>query len=173
MCWIGKVDDKRIAKQNIIVYKVLERWGIKNKEYRSPFQGKNYEMGHRYTLIKPLEVRTLGLDGSIIQGFHCYSQNAHITLGYQKKPYSKEKPTKILCVGSSRRFGNIMQTYDLYVSVWKSVVVECVIPKGTEYYINKYGEIVTPCLYFRWELGAPKNEQPMRFREVKKNWLFD
>ena len=58
MCWIGLVDDKRIAKQNIIVYKVLERWGIKNKEYRSPFQGKNYEMGHRYTLIKPLEVRT-------------------------------------------------------------------------------------------------------------------
>lgn len=173
MCWEGKVSDKRIAKQDIIVYKVLERWGRKHKEYRSPFQGAEYEVGHRYTLTNGLKVKVFGDSASINQGYHCYSQNVYINLDYRKKHFGEEEPTKILLTKDSHKLDCTMQVYDLHVSVWKSVVVECVIPKGTEYYINKAGEIVTSCLYFRWELGTPTNEQPMKFREIKKNYLYD
>ena len=158
MCWEGKLSDQRVAKQDIVVYKVMERMGRNN--YRSPFMKEHYKMGYRYSIKDGFGI--LGNIGGLIinRGFHCYSQNAYASF---------DKADNRICVSKIR---NTLVDYDLIYRGWKRVIVECVIPKGTTYYINKRSEIVTECLYFRWELGVPLSKIPTRFRKKKKNHLF-
>ena len=109
-----------------------------------------------------LEVKTFGRKAYIMHGLYCYSQNTYASF---------DKTEKRLRIANSS--GTLWNYKHIVDGVWKTVVVECIIPKGTTYYINKHGIIITECLYFRCELGIPTLEMPLRFRELKKNYLFE
>lgn len=133
MCWIGKGPAK-IAERDIVVYKlgyVIEA----TKEFRSLYQNYTYypkELNKVVTLVPVIfatEVSKLqpSETGVIYEGYHSYKDIA--------MPYSD--------LGSYYRtiyLGKIAEDIrlnDIYA------IATFIIPKGSEYYENKAGEIVS------------------------------
>lgn len=164
MCWIGTINNKRIAKRNITVYKVLNVRGTKNKVYHAPFRDAfTYKLGHLYR-TDFMGIKNYGcVDIEINEGFHCYSQNAYAALGTIIEG--------LMRVYSSKRQYDVLHCFSRKLSS-KPVVVKCTIPKGSTYYINNKGEIVTDNIILDRELGTPTNTAPLRLREIHKNFLF-
>jgi len=163
MCWVGLIHDKKIAKKDITVYKVLYRFGRKNKIYYAPFRDDyHYKMGYHYTIDK-LGMKRDGMYAVINEGYHCYSLNAYA---------NTQRDGKILNIYSSNNDRPCMLHCYVGKLACKTIIFKCTIPKGSTYYINKKGEIVTDNLILDRDLGIPANISPLRFREIHKNHLF-
>ena len=139
MCWTGKLSDKKIAEDDISVYKILSKnidW-----ELVAPYQRTKYNLHKLYS------VSEFGMRGvcfthneiEIREGFHSFNSNC--------KVWGASTVTAIV---SAKGVG-----MDLEISGRISDLLlpaKCIIPKGSEYYENDFGEIVSnkiiiDCIY--------------------------
>lgn len=143
MCWIGKRTDKRIAENDIKAYKVVLLYTLDENVLMSPRKFFQYTEGKTYT-ASIFEFRSPTVDRiKIDYGLHCYSNKCKF-IRYDES-LSKdidctihvelEREQSMLDSGAVHYYSK-----DAY---YNPVVVECTIPKGTKYYRNYAGEIVT------------------------------
>ena len=122
MCWKSyKYSDKkcRIAETDIKTFKILSL--RKHSLYA-------YYQNYKYTIGKLNSVNSLELIGNkIFEGFHSYDLNNDCLSALEG----------IVVQGKEGVF------LDYYSRADHIVKVECIIPKGSEYYENSLGEIVS------------------------------
>lgn len=134
MCWFSnKYKVPNIAEEDIIVYKVmLLRDGYRN-ELISFYYSKRYVIGKEYIeeteTVEPVYLYHY----SINKGFHSYSL---------------EKTTEKECYNYCQIWSGttLLDYVNLGIDVHYGetlVAVECIIPKGSTYYENDLGEIVS------------------------------
>lgn len=134
MCWLSdEYKAPNIADEDIIVYKVmLLREGYRN-ELASFYYGKRYVIGKEYIeeteTVEPVYLYHY----SINKGFHSYSL---------------EKTTEKECYNHCQIWSGttLLDYVNLGIDVHYGetlVAVKCIIPKGSTYYENDLGEIVS------------------------------
>ena len=137
MCWSSKTLEKRIANEDIKVFKVgYER----NAKLDSYYRWFLYDINRLYeTAIHPERFEELYV---ITQGFHSYNRKKcsyfckikdNIIL-HKIKDIQINVRTKITGKIIDRYYGNIIDSIKIF---------ECTIPKGAEYFENEDGEIVS------------------------------
>jgi hypothetical protein len=144
MCWTGDIKHKRIATEDICCKKIIST--SDDKMLRAWFRRNHvYHIGETYTArISPLP-STVGETRLIIRnGLHCYDNKVGITsvdMNNCEPPYLVVK----------RLFHGLREFYHPFfermgpVEV-RPVIVECIIPKGTVFYENEWGDIVAETL---------------------------
>lgn len=123
MCWSTNLQlEKRTASKDIKVFKV---GNIVDGQLMSYYQGFYYDFNQPYRT----DVIPTSYYGSyfIYQGFHSYNP--------KKCKYIKADTTGWWIVKSGRID---LDTYDSTTNI-----IECIVPKGAEYYQNEHGEIVS------------------------------
>ena len=126
MCWVShNTLNKQIASENIKVYKIVNFY---SGDLISYFKGFTYEINKLYeTEVNPIK----DIDCNMIsKGFYSYSKNNKLTFSG----------------GLLYVCANLLETSEIYSKYSDNdglVVVECVIPKNSEYYVNESGEIVS------------------------------
>lgn len=169
MCWQGHITDKRIAKEDVKVFKVMYRrekgWHCYDTGYRetyiSPYMCSRYTIGKDYTSCNNLcpEKYLNNSDDAvkITKGYHSYSPQ-YCTYGYSLSHLE-------LIVNSN--FGNFEDLHHHHMCRYRrsgsfiingkwtdcdAVIVECVIPAGSEYWVNGQGEVVSTAIRFLGEM---------------------
>ena len=160
MCWQGHITDKRIAKEDVTVFKVMYRrekgWHCYDTGYKetyvSPYMCSRYAIGKGYASCNNLcpEKYLNNSDDAvkITKGYHSYSPE-YCTYGYSLSHLE-------LVVNTN--FGNFEDLHHhpmcryrrsgsfIFNGKWTdcdAVIVECVIPAGSEYWVNGQGEVVS------------------------------
>jgi hypothetical protein len=143
MCWTGFLTDKKVAEKNITCYKIISQYQGK---YYAYYRVTPYEFNKLYEEpITPLKRNALTYSHSVFEGLHCYSENVKIKYYYgcfivntaNITQYTPNFPH----FESNVRF-NVLTFY-------MPIVVKCIIPKGTVYYENKHGDIVSEKLILK------------------------
>lgn len=127
MCWIGRKDNKQVAKRDFYVYKVGLVMG---KTFISLFQKHIYRIKRSNPIIplKPVE-DNCGMV-TIEAGYHSYKE---VAIEF----YSNPNFRNIYLGDAIKGFVNELSLYShLYLCTF-------IVPKGSEYYINSRGEIVS------------------------------
>jgi len=150
MCWYGKRSDKKVAKTNIEVQKVLMMCDKDVDRFLSPYRYEVYtaneEKKHAIVVRDDIVDESKEEPIRIDIGLHSYSRKCKM-----RKPIPKALQTNYLIVYpknynyQSKLFGNT-HTYSeriIYSLRRMPVMVKAIIPKGTTYYENSKGEIVS------------------------------
>lgn len=153
MCWYGKLSDKKVAKTNIEVQKVLMMSDKDVNRFLSPYryevytanEEKKYTIVVRDDIVDELKEYIIRID----IGLHSYSMKCKIEKT-QRKQLSEDFPRSFLIV-HPKNYGvgglfAYTHTYSdrIIYSVHRiPVMVKAIIPKGTTYYENSKGEIVS------------------------------
>jgi hypothetical protein len=151
MCWIGYTLDKRRAMHDIKAYKVLYVYKLDENVLMSPRQEFKYAIGQTYNArITPQAINGARLGFiRITYGLHCYSENCTFTR-YEGDPHDPKIRRYCSIYARLTHYQDDIETGALHTFRKKDyyfpVVFECTIPKGTTYYENKAGEIVTEAL---------------------------
>lgn len=127
MCWLGRCI-RKVAKRDITVYKL---GFISENNFISLYQDYIYEIKK---INKEIELKPdlfykdgLGDNGAIYKGYHSYV--------YISMPYSGlDSYCRIIYLGKKPHCIRLLNLY--YVAAF-------IIPKGSEYYENSKGEIVS------------------------------
>ena len=129
MCWRAFKAEKKIAQTDFNVYKALIR-NVENSLLFSPFRYFPYCLGKEYKA--EIHVEEDNIFDTIDEGLHCYSEECMV------KEFCKS-----IAVGNP--YGQTLECYtsEFYRLGTSLVVIKCTIPKGTAYYENGNGEIVT------------------------------
>lgn len=140
MCWLGDFEDKKIATEDIKTKKILDFF--KGEYYGYYQEWFNYKLGKEYVVeISPRKHSIFDKKCVIDAGFHSYAWDFEMTL---------------LCGGDirvkSHVGGETTFTNHGGYGDHKIVVVECTIPKGTVYWENRVGEIVSEKLIIEDEI---------------------
>ena len=160
MCWLGTIENRHIARSDLSVFKILYK---QKGKYFSPQYSEEYCLGQEIKAdlgVKPSDPTYDEKEKTykyrhyrIEEGLHCYSFNDCFVEDYAKAMVVFNHSSASTCFGSS--------IYDLvakYPAVDKNglkvVRVECTIPKGTVYWKNSKGEIVTSRLIPIKELSS-------------------
>lgn len=131
MCWYSKKKKAaRIAVEDILVYKVMYR-KPNNGRFRSLYRRMDYEPEKIYWAdVNPISIDSpLYLGMKIDKGFHSYSMD--------KTMATKDKYHIVIYN---------MENNEIVDSIFFSdhlVIAKCIIPKGSKYYKNDLGEIVS------------------------------
>ena len=138
MCWTGKITDKHIAEAgDMPVYKVLL---IKGNRLFSPCREMPYAENILYTQkIRPIGEEEIGIE----EGLHCYSGSCMVKM---KNAYTDRD----IIVDTKRNYRMHYEPYNGIMAVFRGV-----IPKGTVYYENGHGEIVSEGLKILHRLYVP------------------
>jgi len=140
MCWRAFKAEKKVAQKDFNVYKVLMRKG-KDSLLISPFRHFPYCLGKEYkTKIHVKEAIFHYEKDTIDKGLHCYSEECMV-----KNVYNS------IAVGNP--YGQTLECYSNELA--SPVVIKCTIPKGTAYYENGNGEIVTEKYILNKEVHKP------------------
>lgn len=130
MCWIGD-DISKIAKEPITTYKIVQAY---NNEYISIYNYFIYKIDKMYGPRPLVKANTSNFHTTINIGFHSY-----------KDFTVQESKNKELLYIYSRMI--ILDAFTVKQAVTTNLVkVECIIPKGSIYYINNLNEIVSECI---------------------------
>lgn len=137
MCLISNTNIPKIAQEDIVCYKVL----IKPSILKSLF-GKGYVTPWYDKKVKP-------------KGLFKAEGMKEIIRDY----YASIHPTKLYCIG-----GGFIHTYTNLNAIGitgpdfvRQRVFECIIPKGTEYFISiDDQEYASDCIIFKREIKCPK-----------------
>lgn len=127
MCWIGRKDNKQVAKRDFYVYKVGLVMG---KTFISLFQKHIYGIKRSNPIIplKPVEDNCRMV--TIKAGYHSYKE---VAIEFCQNLYSRD----IYLGDAIMGFVDDLSLYShLYLCTF-------IVPKGSEYYINSRGEIVS------------------------------
>lgn len=164
MCWKGKINDLRISKRDIIVYKVLRKKTLPNGMifYSGPYKTHfEYIPNVVYketieTIVDPVYIKTCGKNTIIInKGLHCFSSKSYLKL--KLNPFTNVVFFRIAKNKCDARMGISSWLFEMadYPSC-ENVICKFRIPRGTKYFINDNKEIVTESLIFEKDLGTPK-----------------
>lgn len=130
MCWIGHYNPL-IAKENINCFKVMY---LNNSKFLLSFYRKmcynlNYEYKTKIKVDFPADSYS-----RIEYGFHSYNQYCKISL-HRYSPAISVYPID----------GAVRRALDFYIKILPDVVVvvDCIIPKGTLFFENSSGELVS------------------------------
>lgn len=148
MCWEGKAKDKKIAKRNIPVKKLL------STHHTSPYMGFRYVSGKQYR--EELYPHSLWNDDtriSLNNGLHCYSKKC-ITkeIHHDGERYICVFPPLLSSIGNFFKnvfFGKSIGFCLFPYSERRHILVTGFIPVGSVYYENKDGEIVSEGLVLK------------------------
>ena len=127
MCWIGRKDNKQVAKRDFYVYKVGLVIG---NAFTSLFQKYIYRIKRSNPIIplKPVEDKN-GIT-TIETGYHSYKE---VAIEFYSNPNFRD----IYLGDAIKGFVDELRLYShLYLCTF-------IVPKGSEYYINSRGEIVS------------------------------
>ena len=144
MCWIGD-NIKKIAEEDIKCKKIIDHHIPSDTYYAFYHEFFEYELGKVYEQkVTPQVLEDYGDDDEfarINEGFHCYSMDIKMTrtLGGS------------ITVENTKYNTHTMFPFHINNN-FRTVVVQCTIPKGTEYYENNFGEIVTSKLIVEEEI---------------------
>jgi len=144
MCWTGKITDKHIAKKDIEVFKILL---INGDELFSPYMNMPYIEKMLYTKDIEPEICKEGI--RIEKGLHCYSGSC---MAKMKDAYTDRD---IVVAMKRGRFQVYYGSYERNNDNGIMAVFRGVIPKGTVYYENGHGEIVSEGLKILHRLYVP------------------
>ena len=154
MCWFGNLKESKgkVASEDIFVYKVLNIFYspiTKNVSgFFSPYKNMPYKIGEIYTvnpyLIEPKNVAT-PTDIAHRYGLHYTPTDITHRIDYGLHCYNEE------CMVGKTAFDSLYidQPNGNFITGYASshfcspVLTKCKIPKGTKYYENSRGEIVT------------------------------
>lgn len=131
MCFIVTNKNFKIAKEDIIVYKIA--FLDSNDDIRSLARKFNYSK-EEVKFIK-LKIK----HEEIAQGYHSYCHDAVINMIYDD---SKFRILTIQNVNSSRVSINNVYSISIFNN-HISILLKCIIPKGTKYLVNKENQIVS------------------------------
>lgn len=126
MCWISNNKPERlIAKECITVYKVVQIYP--DGKILSYFNDFPYKLGGIYNTVITVKHLKDGYNDFyfVEEGFHSY--NYHLKIGldpFLNMPIAYDE-------SNARYYG---------VGIYGML---CIIPKGAEYYVNEYGDIVS------------------------------
>ena len=141
MCWTGYNIDKRIAKENIVVFKAVYK-ELNENAYYSPLMGFKYKLNKTYRVKALIPKPTIPIGKvAIKEGLHSFNgekiENA-IKYGSDLYICGFHFPVKtmVLYLNGNGKRGQYIE------GVLKLVILKCIIPKGTEYY-ERNGEIVS------------------------------
>lgn len=123
MCWVGYNPKKHVALEDISVFKI----GIKDKDEKlwSYYYDFTYKEGMLYNTKIGVLISIGGWNRSICEGFHSYSNHCEIRI--------------------NRSVFIIYPNTGKYLDILTGNLVRlnCIIPKGSEYYLNERGEYVS------------------------------
>ena len=126
MCWIGK-NNKQIAKEDIKVFKIV--WFIEGNHMSYFYKDCYWAINEKKTLkIKTCKKRDNVL--KITKGLHSYSNNCKILV----------KGMLLKCV---------LNDVKIFACPYRGSLLHkmnCIIPKGSTYYLNSYDEYVSDAL---------------------------
>ena len=131
MCWVSNKAIKKIAERDFYVYKLGY---IYNKGFRSLYQNfiyKSKEINKKVEL-NPIQVFEYGSACVIYEGYHSYKDIA--------MPYSDLRPYY-----RTIYLGKIVQDIRLNNIYF---IATFIVPKGSEYYENHVGEIVSSSIIY-------------------------
>lgn len=141
MCWSSfSKPELKVAEDNIPVTKIVK---IIHNDIRAYYMDVKYSIGKICYLKRELKSELselFSLNGSyyrITEGFHSYKSSCPIIL-------SKIFLYTTICVGHPTEDSCMVGQYNMICSSSHSLgIMSCVIPKGSKYYENKDGEIVS------------------------------
>lgn len=141
MCWIGTKDNEiemQIAAEDIPIFKVVECKGCIFSPYYYSI-GVTYILGEEYRT--GMKIRTVEDYMVVESGFHSYSRQDcfYADIGYGISIYLRNSRAK-----EEKKDGDwcLINRFD-YTPYDEIVVLEGIIPKGSCYYKNDNGEIVS------------------------------
>lgn len=142
MCWCSKSTIPTvIAENDVIVYKIMLSTGF-NKYFKSFHFRKVYEVGKKYAEVMETEpnenpdISTMRYSMIIERGFHSYSmEKTSIT--------ANDCYLNVICNENGKYISNINYVKAFYTTNCEVVIAKCIIPKGSKYYMNDLGEIVS------------------------------
>lgn len=125
MCWItNSKPEAHFADSDIKVYKIVTKTPRKNM-VNSLYCGYTYKIGKLFEMEERI-IPGLVLSGAngksyaIKKGFHSYATFEKVKMKFEEEI-----------------------TYAINPGVGMLVIVECIIPEGSRYYINNEGEVVS------------------------------
>ena len=136
MCWSSKTLEKRIATKDIKTFKI---GFIKNDRLYSYYKYFLYDFNRLYETTIHSEL--LGEFYMINQGFHSYNP--------KKCSYFCNITYRHIDVQSKITGELIDRYYDNLIFIYDIIVFKCIIPKGTVYYENEHGEIVSEAIIIK------------------------
>jgi hypothetical protein len=151
MCWVGQLNDRRVANEDITAYKILAR-DIDGK-YVAPYLREVYHIGEKNATSLKVRRHFDGGEIQIKEGFHSFKEDclvhlvSHREVGVLSIPSTRKLPIPII--------GVLTDTL---------VAAKCTIPEGAVYYENKDGEIVSTNLIINEIYDIPRLA---RFNELK------
>ena len=150
MCWFGERKHKRVAKEDIRCKKVFYRQlGHIRNRYVSPVMKTMYVKGETY---ESDIVITRGISRwKIDEGIHCYNMKK-VDVERIKSESGERLVVKIPFATDNYGNKHHLCTYYGNDIGMEAVVLECIIPKGSVYYENLGGEIVTEKLIIGEEI---------------------
>jgi hypothetical protein len=126
MCWISNNKPERlIAKECITVYKVVQIYP--DGKILSYFNDFPYKLGEIYKTVITVKHLKDGYNDFyfVEEGFHSYNYQSEIGLDpFLQTPITYDR-------NGTKYYGDAI--YGMF----------CIIPKGAEYYVNEYGDIVS------------------------------
>ena len=126
-----------VADEDIRVYKVMEQMPG-SRTFDSLYYHKSYEVGQVYkTVIKPIYNNIECLYRTRIEnGFHSYDRS--------KTEIKDDSISWHINVKNREDISIDILWYSNSLLKYRNIVaVECIIPKGSKYYENDFGEIVS------------------------------
>ena len=143
MCWHGILKNRKIATEDLKCYKIVSKFNYEpffRPYFRCNDSPMIYEVGKTYYgKICPEKVAGGANLIAIHEGIHCYDLSVHIFHRDKYEVYrDKYEVNYLLPCGIFLKLGIFSSRTDC-----KAVLMECTIPKGTLYYMNDKGEIVT------------------------------
>lgn len=128
MCWVSTEAIRQVAKEDIKVFKIGE-----NHEgmFCSMYKGFEYQLNQLYTSCIDIESQDYNNRFVGSQGFHSYDPSiVHLKISKNNEILRWEVKT-------------IHGRLDYDTDGINNVKAECVIPKGSVYYENDFGEIIS------------------------------
>lgn len=149
MCFLAdKLErNSKVAIKDINVYKIVKNHpviGAVCSVYHTSFFWKLNKVFHEYMKTTSYGANYSGLVTSVDDGFHSYSpEKTFLRIYHSRSSISNPDGYNVLHVFSDK---NTVGTIDCHTDsdeYWKLALLKCVIPTGSHYYENSYGEIVS------------------------------
>lgn len=148
MCWKATAEyiQPKMAEEDIPVFKIVTKHKKKRGMYEPLYYNGDviYKRDNTYThedIVVEINNPCLGHAYAINEGLHCYRRdkvvfNPFVCVDSYGIPYGSP-------VWNTKSNHHII---DSGLVSDRDRLMDCIIPKGTTYYENEYGEIVTTCI---------------------------